>query len=363
MPRLRALLAPAYLALVICPVVVGAASAAPEYVDKSFYLAPSSSLQVYRLVEEMLYPDYGYRPHGQQLLMLKDNNPDVHVLWVRDTPENIGKVENLLKQKPFGHPLKRGRLRVKSFRVVTEVPAPDDEAAHKRVGEQTEFMHRILRYMLYDGIDEASAAAEGRRLEIHRDDPALGRIDIIDYPEKLHAVNEYIGSIRNSEGGSFDEMARQTYDVPALYLDQATDTAVKALRHSDRHRAVYLKRWNGVDPARPMPRVRDELLQSTDVVLFPRPEEALLEVNSCDPHAFDIVRSVVRVYHGSKHYEPGDTIHGYPLTGRDPQETIDQLRKALAEDDASFYADVPTQTLYVRSASPEIWRKIDDLLD
>ena len=297
-------------------------------VDKSFFLDPTISKDLFKIVEMTLYPVYGPQAgigaNGQRMLMLKDDIPEVHVLWVRDTLKNIRKVEELLQQKPLLDQLKRGELQVKSFRVTTEVPDAGDEEARERTRQMTDFAYKMLRFMLYSQDGEQQAMQEGRRIEIHRDDATLGRIDVIDYPENLARVEAYLNSILEQAG---DTDTIRSYTIQIGNIFEVTDAIVRILLAQDEQsRRVFINTQVLGQSGRP-----------TSGSARGQAQGIQLQTGNIE------------------------------LTGggqnRSPTSLIVSDEAFLDVYDALFYPDPWTSTLYVRARDPILFDKVQTLVD
>jgi type II secretory pathway component GspD/PulD (secretin) len=302
---------------------------ASPYIERLFLLDPTVSKQLFEVVKFTLYPTIGPMPgigvENRRMLMLKDDMPDMHILLIRDTSQNIEKVEKILNDRELRDNFARKRLEAKSFRVTYETPEKDDEEGKERVASMTRFAYDTLKFMLYGegGTDDAEKA--GRRIMIHRDDEQLGAIDVIDYPDNLKRVENYLNSILG-EIGTVDQI--RSYKIRSGNLTEVTDVIIKILMGFDAEtRRLFLSQNTLGNVQSNSQQVSAQGGGSIQGVTFQGGQQQLQA--------------------GGQGMYPTELVY---------EGTLDEY-------DALFYPDVITQQLFVRARDPILFERIQSLID
>ena len=256
---------------------------AATLIDKTFFLDPSISHEVYLIAGAGLHGK-----NASRMLLLKDNIPDVHVLWVRDTTENVAAVERLLKNEDIIARLKDGRLKYRSFRLpVGSATGESPQQRRQVIAQMTKFAYRMLDFILCSQDGPRSPMVDGRALAIHNNDPALGVIDVIDSPENLERVEAYISSIKPSSEEA--DMIR-AYAVPLGDVEEIGGRVYDGLS-GDSRRVAYVH--GASEESRPQ--VNGWELD-WDVVIHADTLKHLLYVRARKAEVFDRVQQLVDEY-------------------------------------------------------------------
>lgn len=111
-------------------------------------------------------------------------------LIVKDTAENVAKIEQLLMDKNYLKKLETQELTVRTFSLV-----PRDSIATEnveQVRDLAESIVTVVRTILYSQIGETAASAQGRRYWFDRNTLQL---TITDIPENIKVVADYVNSL------------------------------------------------------------------------------------------------------------------------------------------------------------------------
>lgn len=109
-------------------------------------------------------------------------------LIVRDTPENVKKVEELLIDKKFVEEQKEEKLDIKNFSLVPRDTGAITDQARAFANRCVE----AVKVFLYHDGGESKAASAGRRLWF---DPATLQLTVVDTPASLARVGQYLESL------------------------------------------------------------------------------------------------------------------------------------------------------------------------
>jgi len=114
-------------------------------------------------------------------------------LIIIDTPDNIKLVENLLSDKELLETIKREKLDIRTFKVLTpELMEESPEVAQSFLSNVEE----MIRTKLYSVEGQKASAEKGRRLWVN---PAFGTITIVDSPENVDAIGTFIATLPTIE--------------------------------------------------------------------------------------------------------------------------------------------------------------------
>lgn len=109
-------------------------------------------------------------------------------LIVRDTPDNIKKIEELLLDKKFIQDMRDDKIDIANFSLVPR----DTEAISDQVRAFTSRVVEAVKVFLYSQTGESKAAEEGRRYWY---DPYTLQLTIVDTPTNLARVSQYIEAL------------------------------------------------------------------------------------------------------------------------------------------------------------------------
>lgn len=166
--------------------------APPKLVARIYTLQPELASNIKTLVEAMLRADVepAYELERRVLIAKHEGGTD---LIVKDTEENLRKVESLLKDKSFLRHLEQEEIEVYSVnltpRDVLKANAEQVEAFGRDVKE-------VVETMLYHKEGVAAAQAQGRRLWY---DPATLQMTITDTPSNIRKVAEFVQALPQLE--------------------------------------------------------------------------------------------------------------------------------------------------------------------
>ena len=110
-------------------------------------------------------------------------------LIIKDTPEHLRKIEEMLNQKDFLQNLHEGKTQLATFSLIPrEAVKGDTEMVSDFAAKTVE----VIETLLYAEGGKAKAMAEGRRLWF---DPTTFQLTLIDYPDRISAVADFIASL------------------------------------------------------------------------------------------------------------------------------------------------------------------------
>ncbi len=111
-------------------------------------------------------------------------------LIVKDSAENVAKIEQLLLDKNFLKKLENQTLGVQSYSLVPREPIGPENVEQAR--DMAQSIVTVVKTILYSQSGEESAAAEGRRFWY---DPNSLQLTITDNPGNLEIVSDYLKSL------------------------------------------------------------------------------------------------------------------------------------------------------------------------
>lgn len=110
-------------------------------------------------------------------------------LIVKDTAENVAKIEQLLLDKNFLRKLETQKLGVATYNLTPREPLQDNV---EQVRDLAQSIVTVVKTILYSQSTESAAAAEGRRYWF---DQNTLQLTVTDLPENLRIVGDYIRSL------------------------------------------------------------------------------------------------------------------------------------------------------------------------
>lgn len=161
----------------------------PELITKTFILRRENAEEIRKLVQGLVssLPAPGIPDEERKVILEKESN----TLVVRDTLENIKKVEEYLADKKFLEKLTETKLTVQVYHLSPEEADMSEEAlARKR--ELVDSVAEVLETMLYAVEGREKAYEMGRRIF---KDYKFGTITVIDTEENQKTVASYISQL------------------------------------------------------------------------------------------------------------------------------------------------------------------------
>lgn len=114
---------------------------------------------------------------------------EADTLIIRDTPQNITKIEELLLDKKFIEQMKNEKLDIQNFSLV---PRDIESQNTDQVQAFTARVVESIKVFLYSQEGESKANEEGRRLWF---DPVTYQLTIVDTPSNIARVSEYLSAL------------------------------------------------------------------------------------------------------------------------------------------------------------------------
>ncbi|HOE11202.1 MAG TPA: tetratricopeptide repeat protein, partial [bacterium] len=184
-------------------------------VTRIYQLHPETAKKLYRIIELRLYQDVGQygglTGEGRRLYLSPDNT-----LIVVDYPENISVVEQILQDKQIQGQLEEGELTAQHFAVTDMFDIGQREEDLDRRVQTTRAVVEVLETMLY-GTGKQEAILKGRRMFPNEE---RGTIDVVDTPENLKRVSDYLASIR---GEAQQDVLIETYRIQHIPVTDVAD--------------------------------------------------------------------------------------------------------------------------------------------
>lgn len=156
----------------------------PGLIYKSWKVRPEEGQKIKALVEAIIKVQSD-APYDLERKVVVDGDD----LIVKDTAENVAKVEQLLLDKNFIKKLETQKLQVATFNLT---PKEQLQENIEQVRDLAQNVVTVVKTILYAQSTESAAASEGRRYWY--DDNTL-QLTVTDYPENLRIVGDYINSL------------------------------------------------------------------------------------------------------------------------------------------------------------------------
>ncbi len=148
---------------------------------KSWKIRPEEGNKIKSLVDALIRTNSD-APYDLERKVVVDGED----LIVKDTAENVAKVEELLSDKNFIKKINDQRLEVATFNLTPREPLPDNP---EQVRELAQNVVTVVKTILYSQSTESAAAAEGRRFWY---DPNTLQLTVTDYPDNLKVVSDFV---------------------------------------------------------------------------------------------------------------------------------------------------------------------------
>lgn len=162
--------------------------APPSLIFRTYRLREGEAEKVKSLLEAILKAE-SREPYAPERRILVDGRD----LIVKDTPENIQRIEKILQDKGFIEKIRSDKLQVNSWILVPKEALKQNPEQLRQFGE---WVVEVVKVMLYSKSTVSKAEAEGRRLWW---DPATMQLTLTDYPDNIVAVSEFISSLPQLE--------------------------------------------------------------------------------------------------------------------------------------------------------------------
>lgn len=153
-------------------------------VYKSFKIRPEQGQRIRALVDALI-KTAGTEAYDLERKVALDGDD----LIIRDTSENLAKVEALLLDKNFIRKLESQKLSVATFNLTPREPIQENL---EQARDMAQHIVVVVRTILYAQSTESAAQAEGRRYFY---DPNTLQLTITDYPDNLKVVADYVRSL------------------------------------------------------------------------------------------------------------------------------------------------------------------------
>ncbi len=153
-------------------------------VFQSYVIQEDKAPQIKALLEAILRIDDEAPYNPERKLIIEGGE-----LIIKDTPENIRRVEEILKDRKFLSQIYDKTLGVETFNLTPILEIQDNPDLARQFGEN---VRQVIETLLYAQEGKSKANAEGRRLWY---DEATLQLTITDYPDRLNAVSKYIESL------------------------------------------------------------------------------------------------------------------------------------------------------------------------
>ncbi|MEN6625901.1 MAG: hypothetical protein ABFD69_06725 [Candidatus Sumerlaeia bacterium] len=160
------------------------ASATPDLDTRIYKIRPDDAQRIQALISTLIQTD-AQSPFALERKVFTQGDD----LIIRDTPENLTKIEELLLDKKFIQKLANEELQIANYSLV---PREVEQIQSDYIQDFTARVVEAIGTFLYSQVGTAKAAAEGRRMWF--DDSTL-QLTIVDYPSNLDQVRKYIDSL------------------------------------------------------------------------------------------------------------------------------------------------------------------------
>ena len=128
-------------------------------------------------------------------------------LFIRDSAENLKRIEDLLMDKEFIEKSRAGELDLRNFSLV---PKEVENAKSDQIQVFTSRVVEAIKVFLYRQGGERAAAEEGRRLWF---DEATLQLTVVDTPANLNRISDYIDSLPEIRQRSLQKIIFLRYAV------------------------------------------------------------------------------------------------------------------------------------------------------
>jgi len=162
--------------------------APPALEYRTYRLREGEGPKVKSLLESILQAETRAPYAPERKILLDDRD-----LIVKDTAQNIKRVEEILQDKGFIEKLRSDKLQIQTW---TLVPKEALKQTPEYIRQFGEWVVQVVSVMLYSKSTRSKAEAEGRRLWY--DSPSM-LLTVVDYPDNIRAVSDFINSLPQLE--------------------------------------------------------------------------------------------------------------------------------------------------------------------
>ena len=160
----------------------------PALEYRTYRLREGEGTKVKSLLEAILQAETRASYAPERKILLDDRD-----LIVKDTAQNIKRVEEILQDKGFIEKLRSDKLQIQTW---TLVPKEALKQTPEYIRQFGEWVVQVVSVMLYSKSTRSKAEAEGRRLWY--DSPSM-LLTVVDYPDNVRAVSDFINSLPQLE--------------------------------------------------------------------------------------------------------------------------------------------------------------------
>jgi type II secretory pathway component GspD/PulD (secretin) len=155
-----------------------------QLIFKSFEIDERKAPEIKALLDAILAVDAA-APYSPETKLILEGG----TLIIKDTPENVDRVEKLLQDQNFMKNFYSGQLSVATFNLTPIIEFDENRDLVNAFADQVQ---QVVATLLYAREGRSKAEREGRRIWY---DPATLQLTITDYPDRLAAVQDYIESL------------------------------------------------------------------------------------------------------------------------------------------------------------------------
>ncbi|NUN94847.1 MAG: hypothetical protein HUU16_01625 [Candidatus Omnitrophica bacterium] len=165
----------------------------PPMLVETFRLPKSGGENLARIINLRLFGDAEFKSEfkDDQPYLVYDERSGIMI--IRQTPEKLELVRRLMRDPKFVSQVTERELKARKFVVVpAEDRRSDTPDAVLRRQNQVNFTKQVFQSLLYGSQSIEEAAAEGRVMYPDLDE---GTIDVVDMPDNLKKIEEYLSGI------------------------------------------------------------------------------------------------------------------------------------------------------------------------
>ncbi len=275
----------------------------------SFEIDETRGPEIKALLDAILSVDDDAPFNTERKLILEGST-----LIVKDSPENIQRVREILLDQNFLTRFYQDELSVASFNLT---PAIEFEDNPDLIQSFTDQVRQVVETLLYAQEGRRKAEREGRRIWY---DPATKQLTIVDYPDRLQKVQNYIESL---------PQIRSLRRSKIYFLDHASANELRG----------QIEAFLGIDGSQGSSTASDgeEITKSLSVE----------DVNDFDFGGGNVIQvRVIRVNENDAGDENDDDVELFVRTGVDSQDiTLEEFRSEFVDDFEIVAEDVrPSST-------------------
>ncbi len=169
--------------------------------DTRFYkIRPEDAQKIQALISTLIQTDQSNPLTLERKVFAQGDD-----LFIRDTPENLTKIEELLLDRKFIQKLTNEELQIANYSLV---PRDVDQIQADYITDMTGRIIEAIETFLYAQEGAQKASSEGRRLWF---DESTLQLTIVDYPTNLDQVRKYIDSLPELRKGAQQDVVYLQY--------------------------------------------------------------------------------------------------------------------------------------------------------